>query len=171
MSEEKFQRNKNASLVVVGTGIKFLSHLTVEAKAYIQQSDIVLFLVNEPAMKEWILKNSKQAESLDFLYFKYSLRKECYQAIAEYILEALRKIQHVCVVFYGHPSVFVDPGIEAVKIALNEGFYSKILPGISAADCLYADLLIDPGTRGCHSFEATRLILIPFNRISGLCRH
>lgn len=35
-----------ASLILVGSGIKFISHLTTEAKAYIQHSSKVLYLVN-----------------------------------------------------------------------------------------------------------------------------
>jgi len=34
-----------SSLIVVGVGIKFISHLSVEAKAYISQSDRVLYLI------------------------------------------------------------------------------------------------------------------------------
>jgi hypothetical protein len=32
-------------------------------------------------------------------------------------------------------------------------------PGISAGDCLYADLGIDPGRFGCQHFEASQLLL------------
>ncbi len=34
-----------------------------------------------------------------------------------------------------------------------------MLPGISAEDCLFADLGVDPGDAGCQSFEATRFLL------------
>lgn len=150
---------KNASLTIVGTGIKFLSHLTTEAKAYIEQSDKVLYLVNDPAMKEWISKTNSNSESLDSLYTKHALRRECYQEITHYILENLRLNQHVCAVFYGHPTVFAQPGIDAIKQARNEGYQAKVLPGISAEDCLFADLLINPGSSGCQSFEATDFLL------------
>jgi uncharacterized protein YabN with tetrapyrrole methylase and pyrophosphatase domain len=149
----------NSSLVVVGSGIKFMSHLTTEAKAYITQSDKVLYLVNEPAMKEWIQKNNKNAESLDPIYTKYPLRIDCYRAITDYILDTLRQQQHVCVVLYGHPAVFAQPALNAVRKAREEGYYAKILPGISAEACLFADLLVDPGSIGCHSFEATDLLI------------
>lgn len=148
-----------ASLVVVGSGIKFVSHLTIEAEAYIKQSDKVLYLVNEPAMQEWIQNNNPHAESLDELYIKYPLRLQCYRAITEYILETLRQQQHVCVVLYGHPTVFAQPALDAVILARKEGYYAIALPGISAEDCLFADLLIDPGSHGCQSFEATDLLI------------
>lgn len=34
-------------------------------------------------------------------------------------------------------------------------------PGISAEDCLYADLGIDPGRAGCQHYEATQFLLYP----------
>jgi uncharacterized protein YabN with tetrapyrrole methylase and pyrophosphatase domain len=150
---------QHASLILVGSGIKFISHLTTEAKIYIEQSDKVLYLVNEPAMKEWIQKSNPNSESLDSLYIKHPLRKDSYQAITEYILEILRTNQHICVVLYGHPTVFAQPGLEAIRRAKEEGYYAKILPGISAEDCLFADLLINPGSCGCQSFEATDFLV------------
>ena len=33
-----------------------------------------------------------------------------------------------------------------------------MLPGISAEDCLFADLGVDPAEAGCQSYEATRFL-------------
>lgn len=148
-----------ASLTLVGSGIKFYSHLTHESKAHILQSDLVLYLVNDPVMKSWISKNSKRSESLDDLYVLHSERLACYQAITNYILKCLRIRQHVCVVLYGHPCVYSKPGLDAVIQASKEGFDTCILPGISAEDCLFADLKIDPGTHGYQSFEASDYLI------------
>ncbi len=54
---------KSSSLVVVGSGIKFLSHLTTEAKTYIENSSKVLYLVNEPAIALWINEKNNNSES------------------------------------------------------------------------------------------------------------
>jgi hypothetical protein len=32
-------------------------------------------------------------------------------------------------------------------------------PGVSAEDCLFADLGVDPGTQGCQSYEATHFLV------------
>lgn len=149
----------NASLVVVGSGIKFLSHLTNEAKIYMEQSDKILYLVNEPAMKEWIKNKFPTAESLDTIYVSHHLRSHCYRAIKDYILSCLYQQQHICVVIYGHPTVFAQPALEAVIQAKQEGHDAIILPGISAEDCLFADLLINPGVNGCQSFETTDFLI------------
>ena len=149
----------SASLVVVGSGIKFVSHLTTEAIIYIEKSEKVLYLVNEPAMKEWIENKNKNSVSLDIIYTQHELRIDSYHAITGSILDEVRKNQHVCVVLYGHPAVFAKPGIDAVIQAKKEGYPAKMLPGISAEDCLYADLLINVGTCGHQSFEATELLI------------
>lgn len=150
---------QQASLVVVGSGIKFLSHLTIEARSYILQSDKVMYLVNDPAMQSWITANNKNSESLDELYFKYPNRIDCYQSITRHILNTLRTGVHLCVVIYGHPTLYAQPGLDAVIKAKEEGYYAKVLPGISSEDCLFADLLIDPSSCGLLSYEATDLIL------------
>jgi len=148
-----------SSLVVVGVGIKFVSHLSTEAKAYISQADNVLYLLNDPLMKYWIEQLNPNSESLDHLYAKHELRYDSYEAITRYILKVLYQHKHVCVVMYGHPAVFAQPALDAVREAKKNGYFAKILPAISAEDCLFADLLIDPGSCGCQSFEATDFLI------------
>ncbi|MCD6040377.1 MAG: putative uroporphyrinogen methylase [Gammaproteobacteria bacterium] len=146
-------------LTLVGVGIKFLSHLTTEAKVYIEKSKKVLYLLNDPAMEAWIHKQNINAESLGPLYKKHLLRSKSYQAISEYIIKCLMEEKDLCVVFYGHPSVFAEPGLDAIKKADGLGIRTRILPGISAEDCLFADLKIDPGSSGCQSFETTDFLV------------
>ena len=148
---------QDGSLVIVGTGIKFLSHLTSEAITHIKSADIVLYSLNEPLMEEWVKENSK-AVSLDEVIVQSDLRKDTYAAMTAYIVKSVQQ-KHVCVVFYGHPTVFAKSALDAARVVKSEGYLAKILPGISAEDCLYADLLIDPGSYGCISYEATDMIL------------
>lgn len=150
---------EKGSLTLVGIGIKFLSHLTHEAKIYIEQSPKLLYLVNEPLTQAWIQKTNPKAESLAPLYHQYPEREASYQAITHTILETLEKFQHVCVAFYGHPTLHAQIGLNAIKLAKPLGFHTKILPGISALDCLLADLSINPGQGGCQSYEATDFLI------------
>ena len=150
--------NQN-TLILVGSGIKFMSHLTIESKACIEKADKVLFLVNEPLMQEWILRVNSNAESLDEIYKKTPQRHENYLLIADYIIENLKKYQTLCVVMYGHPTMLVQPSIYAANIAIENGYKVIVMPGISAEDCLYADLLINPISCGCQSYEATDFLI------------
>jgi len=143
------------SLILVGSGITFYAHLTLEAKTYIEQADKVLYLINEPLMQQWIEKYARCSKNLDHVYHAYPDRRAAYHAITQTILDELQDDITVCVVIYGHPCVFSKPGLDAVRTAKTQGCNTKILPGISAADCLFADLLIDPGDQGCQMFDAS----------------
>lgn len=144
----------SGSLTVVGTGIQ-LGHITTEAQAYIQNAEKLFFLVADPITFDWISHQNPTAESLHTFYNDTENRLAVYNAMVERILEYVRQGNNVCTAFYGHPGVFVYPSHEAIRRARLEGYNAKMLPGISAEDCLFADLGIDPGHNGCQSFEAT----------------
>jgi hypothetical protein len=146
------------SLTVVGTGIR-LDHMTAQAQACLDSADKVLFLAADPLTAGWIAKHHRGAESLHPFYQPTGNRHLIYQQIAERILTFVRQGREVCVAFYGHPGVFVNPAHEAIRRARAEGFSACMLPGISAEDCLFADLGVNPGAAGCQSFEATDFLL------------
>ena len=70
------------------------------------------------------------------------------------VTESLRG-SSVCVVLYGHPGFFAAPGHEAIRQVRANGLRAQMLPGVSALDCLFADLGIDPGRTGLQAYEAT----------------
>ena len=82
--------------------------------------------------------------------------------MVEEILGPVREGKRVCAVFYGHPGVYVEPSHEAVRRAREEGFEARMLPAVSAEDCLVADLGVDPGEHGWQSWEATGFLLHGF---------
>ena len=67
------------------------------------------------------------------------------------MLAPIRRGIRLCAVVYGHPGVFVYASHEAVRRCRLEGLPARMLPGISAEDCLLADLGVDPGVRGCRA--------------------
>ena len=75
------------------------------------------------------------------------------------MLSPLRAGRSVCAAFYGHPGIFVYPGQEAIRRARAEGFEARMLPGISAIDCLWCDLGIDPALAGCQIYHATDFVV------------
>ncbi|MGI2905631.1 hypothetical protein [Tolypothrix sp. VBCCA 56010] len=44
-------------------------------------------------------------------------------------------------------------------MARSEGYEAQMLPGISAEDCLFADIGIDPARYGCQSYEANDFVI------------
>lgn len=147
------------TLVVVGSGIKSIAHLTEETKKVIQKADKVLYLVNEEHLKAWITREAKSAESLEPIYFSTSKRVDAYHKITSAIVDDYHKFKNLCVVFYGHPTVFAESALKAVKIIHNENGNAVILPAISSMDCLFSDLQIDPGDQGCFAIDATELLI------------
>jgi hypothetical protein len=75
------------------------------------------------------------------------------------VLDSLTTNDIVCFVLYGHPGVFVYPSHEVIRRAKLAGHDAQMLPGISAEDCLFADIGIDPARLGCCTFEATDFLL------------
>jgi hypothetical protein len=147
------------SLTIVGTGIRIYGHTTQEARSHMETADKLLYLVCDPVTEYWIQKLNSTAESLQDFYQQGKHRLETYLEMVDRIMECVREGKNVCVAFYGHPGVFVLPSHEAIRRARTEGFNAKMLPGVSAEDCLFADLGIDPGRHGCQSFEATDFLL------------
>jgi len=147
----------NGSLVVVGTGIS-VSHLSMEARGWIASSEKVLYCVADAATERLILKLNPSAESLYVFYGEGKPRIETYRQMVDRILECVRGGQQVCVAFYGHPGIFVNPSHKSIEAARKEGFAAKMLPSVSSLDCLFCDLGVDPST-GCQVFEATDLLV------------
>jgi uncharacterized protein YabN with tetrapyrrole methylase and pyrophosphatase domain len=144
---------------VVGTGIQLGTQLTAEARACLEEADEVLYLVADPSVMSLLERLNPRTRSLHSHYEPGANRKQTYAAIADAILEPVRAGARVCVAFYGHPGVFVDPSHEAVSRARAEGYAARMLPAVSAEDCLFADLGVDPGRSGCQSYEATDFLL------------
>lgn len=148
------------SLIVVGTGIRTVGQLTLEAIAWIKASDVVLYLVAEPIAEEMIrYLNPNGAMSLRGYYGDGVNRSQSYEAMVQHILSCVRAGQRTCVAFYGHPGVFAYPSHESIRRARQEGYPARMLPGISAEDCLFADLGVDPAVNGCQSYEATDFLV------------
>lgn len=149
---------KPGSLTIVGTGIASISHCSLEAKDLITAADKVLTAVPEPVALEWIRSLNPNTETMTDLYFSEKNKLATYRAMVDRILNEVRAGQDVCAVFYGHPGVFVLPSHLAIQQARAEGYPATMSPGISAADCLFADLGVDPSHPGCQMYEATAFL-------------
>ena len=147
------------SLTVVGTGIALREQVTPEAAAAIERADEVLYLVAQPLTAEWIERTNPHSRSLEGLYGQGKPRRETYAEMVDELLAPVRAGSEVCAAFYGHPGVFVRPGHEAVRRARDEGHRARMLPAVSALDCLVADLGIDPAATGLQSYEATDFLV------------
>jgi hypothetical protein len=150
-------RKATGSLTVVGTGYLFGAHMTAEATRSLETADKVFHAVSDPFTEKWLTSLNPTAESLRTSYAVGKHRRHTYEEMVERMLTPVRKGMNVCTAFYGHPGVCASPTHEAIRRARKEGYDAVMLPGISAEDCLFADLNVDPST-GCQTFEATNFV-------------
>ena len=151
-------RSSSGSFVAVGLGMMLGAHISPRARSEIEHADIVFALVSDAIVERWVEGMRADARSLQPFYAEGKRRTQSYREMIEAMLSEVRAGRRVCGVFYGHPGVFAQVPHHAIAQARSEGFHAEMHAGISAEDCLYADLGIDPGTFGCQHYEASQLM-------------
>jgi siroheme synthase len=146
------------SYVAVGLGMMLGAHVSPRSRSEIEHADVVFGLVSDAIVELWLQEMRPDMRSLQPYYAEGKRRTRSYREMIEAMLTEVRAGRRVCGVFYGHPGVFAQVPHHAIAQARAEGFEAEMHPGISAEDCLYADLGIDPGTFGCQHYEASQLL-------------
>lgn len=149
---------KKGSLVNVGLGMTLGSHITPLSRSYIEKADVVFVAASNNIVEQWVEGMNSDVRSLQPYYDEGTSRLVTYKKMVEAIMNEVRLGKNVCGAFYGHPGVFALAPHESIKQAKAEGFRAHMEPGVSAEDCLYADLGIDPGKYGCTHFEASQFM-------------
>lgn len=151
-------KTPKGTLVVVGLGIS-LGQLTRDCESAIRTSDIVYCLTNNPASECLVRQLNPNVQTLQHLYAIGKSRLETYEEMTALVLDSVYSGLNVCFASYGHAGVFAYPTHKAIERARNNGHRAIMLPGVSAEDCMFADLGIDPAVHGCQSFDATDFLL------------
>ena len=156
-------KQKAGQLVCVGTGMRMAGQLTPISKSYIESFDVVIAAVPNIFTRRWLQCIAKEYICLHDHYEDTKIdgknRRDTYRRMADTILTQVRAGKRVCAAFYGHPGIFACISHMAIADARKEGFSAHMEPGISALDCLVADLGIDPGNYGMQSMEATQFMI------------
>ncbi|MBL4661293.1 MAG: hypothetical protein JKY19_13125 [Alcanivoracaceae bacterium] len=132
------------------------SHITPLSRSYIENADVVFVAASNNIVEQWVAGMNNDVRSLQQYYHEGTSRIITYKKMVEVIMAEVRIGKKVCGAFYGHPGVFAWAPHESIKQAKSEGYRAHMEPGVSAEDCLYADLGIDPGKYGCSHFEASQ---------------
>jgi len=148
-----------ASLVCIGTGMTMASHLTPLSLSYLQQADVVFSLMSHGVVEKWVETLHPQVISLQQYYQEGTDRNISYRRMIDAMLSEVKAGKKVVGAFYGHPGVFAYVPHQAVAEARALGIPAHMEAGVSAEDCLFADLGIDPGRYGCQHFETTQLMI------------
>ncbi len=146
------------SLTVVGTGIRTIGQITIESLALMASAEALFHVIGEPMQEEALRVINPAAETLTGFYVDGMDRGQTYEAMVQTITESVFSGRRTVAAFYGHPGVFTYPTHESVRRTRKAGYPARMLPAVSAEDCLFADLGIDPGD-GCQAYEATDFLL------------
>jgi hypothetical protein len=134
------------------------SHITPLARSYIEKADVVFTALSDGIIELWLARMNPNVRSLQPLYKEGKSRGDTYRQMVDTLLTEVRAGKRVCGAFYGHPGVFALPPHKAIEMARAEGYPAHMEPGVSAEDCLYADLGFDPGRYGCQHYEASQFM-------------
>src|SRR5262249_6223647 len=115
------------------------------------------FLAYDPVTERWLERLHPVATSLKGIQDGKQSASNL-DAMVEGMLSAVSDGLNVCAAFSGHPAVCLSPSHDVVRRVRRRGFPAQWMPGISAMDCLIADLGIDPGDDGYQLFDATELL-------------
>jgi precorrin-2 methylase len=148
------RRRPAGRLVIVGTGVTAVSHITLEAIGQIKAADTVFHHETNDVTAAYVRRLNPRVIDLHQYYGTDKLRKVTYIQIAEVMLREVRQGRHVVGVFPGHPGILVMAVRRALAIAEIQGYETHLLPAISSIDCLFADLRIDPGPYGVQILKA-----------------
>jgi precorrin-2 methylase len=132
--------------------------MSPQALSYIEQADVVFYHATNGITATEIRRYSREAVDLYEYYGEGKERKVTYVQMAELMLREVRRGRSVVGAFHGHPGMFVSPARRALAIAAAEGYETALIPAISAPDCLFADLRVDPGVLGCQIIMASKLL-------------
>jgi siroheme synthase len=149
---------RQGSLACVGLGMMLGAHLGPRARNHIEQADVVFVAASDALVELWVQQMRPDACSLQPYYAEGKSRRETYAQMVDAMLAEVRAGRRVCGAFYGHPGVFAQVPHEAIARARAEGVDAVMEPGVSAEDCLYADLGLDPGRAGCQHYEASQFL-------------
>ncbi|KFF72154.1 hypothetical protein IW01_05150 [Pectobacterium brasiliense] len=145
-------------LTIIGSGIEAVS-FSRQDESFINTADYVFYCVADPATVVWIKEQRPDAFDLYVFYDDSKSRYATYMQMTEAMLHHVRRGKHVVGIYYGHPGIFVLSTHRAIQIARKEGHTASMRPGVSALDCLCADLGVDPSSPGLQTYEASDMMI------------
>lgn len=146
-------------IYILGLGIRGTVQITPETEAALHACRKVYYHGAQPGIAEYLRGFNLELEDLSPLYGPGTPRRVTYEGMADAVLNAAQDQPPVGLADYGHPMVCVRASQLIRQQAPALGLRVKVLPGISALDCLIVDLNFDPGKRGLVQYEATYALL------------
>ncbi len=148
-------------LTIIGGGLDFSSHLTVEACKVIRAARVVYYASCHPKVVRWLAEFAKNSLLLDIDRGQYEIgqyRPDMYQDMARIVVDDARN---------GGGVVLIEPGSAIVTdlvtpytlgLAAQFDLNVRILPGISSLEQMFVFLGLDPSV-GMQVILAQELVI------------
>ncbi len=153
------QANSQYDIYIVGLGIVQVDQITRETERAISSSKEILYVERGLAVDTFLRERCEVVTDLTQLYHDETDRLDTYRRMAASVIAAALDHSPVTFALYGHPLIFAYPPFLVQQMARCFDLTVKILPAISAMDCIFADLAVDPSMNGLQIFEATEMLL------------
>ena len=149
-----------ADVYIVGLGVLNVDHITRETEGVIRRSNEVLYVDTGVATRTYLKTLCSRVTSLfETSYEEDGHRLNAYHRMAARVLDAAMDHPPVAFAMHGHPIVGAYAPFLIRDMARLLGLEVLVLPGVSAMDCLFAELMVDPCVAGMQMYEATDLLL------------
>lgn len=149
----------NLDIHIVGLGIVHVGQITRETERLMAESNEVLYVERGIAIDNFLRQLCPRVTNLTTLYADEGDRQETYRRMAASVITAALDHPPVTFALYGHPLIFSYPPFLVQQMATYFDLRVRVLPAVSAMDCIFADLSIDPSMNGLQMYEATDLLL------------
>lgn len=149
-----------ADIHVAGLGIRIPDHVTIETEAVFRDCREVLYVDTGIATRTFLEGLCPRVTPLyDVSYAPGRSRLDAYHRMAARVLEAAIDHPPVAFAMHGHPVVYSHATRLIAAAAPLLGLRVAALPAVSSLDCLFAELILDPGPEGLLMYEATDMLL------------
>jgi precorrin-6B methylase 1 len=154
---EEASINSDADLYLVGAGIAFPDHLTLQTIEILSRCEEVY--TNLPDNQLHALPPDLRAKcvSLWSLYRDKRDRRENYSDVVEAIIGRAMSVRPFGWMTPGHPLVFDSVSQALMKAGEQRGWQVQVVPGISSLDTILAEVGYDPA-HGLIVYEAHALV-------------
>lgn len=146
-------------LLLVGTGVRGLSQMTVETVSALRGLDVLFSLHGGKDVTRALKGLSRDVRDLTTLYKDKALDLKVYEAIVSRVKGALRGDRTVGVVFHGHPLLYSNPAQMLIAHCESAGVELEVMSGVSSMDGIFTALKTDVGATGLQVFDVNRLLL------------
>jgi tetrapyrrole methylase family protein / MazG family protein len=157
--EYRLPTTDKCDIRIVGLGMRSVDQLTREAQRAIAGTKTIYVVDSSPGIQSFFRKMGLEVIDLSKHYEEGKDRLQTYLEMSKEVISGAIHKGPVSFGLYGHPTVFAYPPFVIKAVAESCGLTVGVVPGVSALDCMLAELMLDPATDGMQMFEATDIVI------------